>query len=101
MPKNNNNNKINNKFNSTNKKYNNSTTKKASPKQKNKTPRPYYNKKNEVTGKVFMFKMPADMYDMLATECKKKHLGDTQTYLCDYVNSQFRLLGTCIGVIRG
>ena len=45
--------------------------------------------------------MPAGMYDTLAAQCKKERRGDIQEYLCDFVNSQFRLMGTCVKVIRG
>lgn len=93
-------NKTNNKSNNTNKKNNNTMARKASPKQK-RPPRQYYNKKNDITGKIFEFKMPAGMYDTLAAQCKKERRGDIQEYLCDFVNSQFRLLGTCVRVIRG
>lgn len=79
----------------------NPNAKKASPKQKNRPPRQYYNKRNDITGKIFEFKMPAGMYDTLAAQCKKERRGDIQEYLCDFVNSQFRLMGTCVKVIRG
>ena len=95
-------NKHNNKYNNVNKKTTNNIAKKAAPKQKKKrNPRPYYNKRNEITGKIFEFKMPAAMYDNLAQECKKERRGDIQEYLCDFVNTQFSLLGTCVRVIRG
>lgn len=90
-----------NKYNNMKQKNTNTTTKKTSPKQKSRTPRQYYNKRNEISGKIFEFKMPAGMYDNLAAQCKKEHRGDIQEYLCDFVNSQFRLLGTCVKVIRG
>ena len=79
----------------------NTNARKASPKQKNRPPRQYYNKRNDITGKIFEFKMPAGMYDTLAAQCKKERRGDIQEYLCDFVNSQFRLMGTCVKVIRG
>lgn len=93
--------KHNNKYTNVNKKTTNNIAKKSQPKQKNRPPRQYYNKRNEVSGKIFEFKMPAGMYDNLAAQCKKERRGDIQEYLCDFVNSQFRLLGTCVKVIRG
>lgn len=96
-----NNGKHTNKYNNMKQKNTNTTAKKNTPKQKHRTTRPYYNRHNEVTGKIFEFKMPAGMYDNLVMECKKNKIGDPQTYLCDFVNSQFRLLGTCVRVIRG
>lgn len=90
-----------NKYTNMKQKNNNNTPRKNNPKQKNRTPKQYYNKRNEVTGKIFEFKMPAGMYDNLAAQCKKEHRGDIQAYLCDFVNTQFRLLGTCVKVIRG
>lgn len=91
-----------NKYNNMKQKNNtNINAKKASPKQKNRPPRQYYNKRNDITGKIFEFKMPAGMYDTLAAQCKKERRGDIQEYLCDFVNSQFRLMGTCVKVIRG
>lgn len=89
-----------NKYNNMKQK-NNTNARKASPKQKNRPSRQYYNKRNDITGKIFEFKMPAGMYDTLAAQCKKERRGDIQEYLCDFVNSQFRLMGTCVKVIRG
>lgn len=89
-----------NKYNNMKQK-NNTPVKKNNNKPKNRTPRQYYNKRNDITGKIFEFKMPAGMYDNLAAQCKKERRGDIQEYLCDFVNSQFRLLGTCVKVIRG
>lgn len=95
-------NKHTNKYHNMKQKNNtNPNAKKASPKQKNRPPRQYYNKRNDITGKIFEFKMPAGMYDTLAAQCKKERRGDIQEYLCDFVNSQFRLMGTCVKVIRG
>lgn len=50
-------------------------------------------------GKEFEYKMPLAVYEDILAECKKEKGGDAQAYLCNWVNEQFGLLGTCVRVI--
>lgn len=50
-------------------------------------------------GGQFEYKMPTGLYNDLLKECKKTKGGEAQTYLCNYVNEQYGLLGTCVRVI--
>lgn len=50
-------------------------------------------------GGLFEYKMPQALYDDLLKECKKTKGGEANAYLCNYVNDQLGLLGTCVRVI--
>lgn len=61
-----------------------------------------YVKPTEIrAGGEFEYKMPVMMYNDLLAECKKTRGGEAQTFLCNYVNEQYHLLGTCVRVIPG
>ena len=49
----------------------------------------------------FEYKMAPGMYAQLVQEYKKHPVGSLQDYLCNYVNEQFGLLGTCLQVLAG
>ena len=61
--------------------------------------RQYVQPKEIRAGGEFEYKMPIITYNDLLKECKKERGGDAQTYLCNYVNEQYYLLGTCVRVI--
>jgi hypothetical protein len=53
-------------------------------------------------GEMYEYKMPVAMYDEYVKDAKKeKASGNIQQYLCNIVNEQFGLLGTCVRVIVG
>lgn len=46
-------------------------------------------------GGEFEYQMPKMVYDELLKGCK----GDAQTFLCNYINEEYNLLGTCVRVV--
>lgn len=67
-----------------------------------KAARQYVAPKEIRAGKEFEYKMPIPMYNDILKDLKKEKIGsDAQTYLCNWVNEQFGLLGTCVRVIPG
>lgn len=48
-------------------------------------------------GRTFEYKMPQEMADDILRDDKSK--GSAQEVLCEYVNSQFGLLGYCVKVL--
>lgn len=85
------------------KKRNNNNNKKPNVKQAQavRAKRQYVKPKEIRAGGEIEYKMPIAMYNDLLKDCKKERGGDAQTYLCNYVNEQLNLLGTCVRVIPG
>lgn len=81
---------------------NNFTKKKTKKKESRvaKVARQYVAPKEIRAGMQFEYKMPIPMYEDILKECKKDG-GEAQVYLCNWVNEQFGLLGTCVRVIPG
>lgn len=86
----------------TKKNFKNNNGKTRNKKKENKTvkaARQYVAPVEIRAGREFEYKMPLAVYQDILKECKKEKGGDAQTYLCNWVNEQFGLLGTCVRVI--
>lgn len=74
--------------------------KKYNSKKTNKKKESVIVKPTEIrAGGYFEYKMPYGIYNDYVKSAKKENAGDIQTYLCNIVNEQYGLLGTCVRVI--
>lgn len=53
----------------------------------------------KLDGKVYEYAMSPELANYLLAEKKRKHIkGDPQSYLCNWVNNNRGMMGTCVYV---